>query len=145
MSAPVNPPRTRGSVPGGQPHGTTPHLRVSDAERTQAADQLAKHYADGRLDEATFNARLDQAMSAKTGADLSALFTDLPGGQAPRPAAPAMRGRRPRRHRILLLVLIIVIAAAAGDALAHSFIPWLLLGLLAIGWLRYGPRPSRRG
>ena len=67
-----------------------PNLRVSDAERAEAADRLSKHYGDGRLDEAAFNERLDQAMNAKTQSDLNALFTDLPGTEAGpgRPAPP---------------------------------------------------------
>ena len=40
-------------------------MRVSDAERNEVAEQLSKHYADGRLDAAEFKERLDQAMSAK--------------------------------------------------------------------------------
>jgi hypothetical protein len=53
-------------------------LRISDAERAEVADLLAKHYGDGRLDEAEFNQRLDQAMRARTYKDLGGLFADLP-------------------------------------------------------------------
>ena len=45
-------------------------LRISDAERAEVADLLSKHYGDGRLDQAEFNERLDQAMKAKTYSDL---------------------------------------------------------------------------
>jgi hypothetical protein len=144
MSAPGNPPWTRASGPSRRASYTGTHLRVSDAERAEAAEQLSRHYADGRLDEATFNERLDQAMSAKTQSDLSALFTDLPGAEAPQPTPPAVRGSRARRSRILFLVVIIVIAAAVGQALAHSFVPWVLFGLLVFGWLRYGQRQRGR-
>ncbi len=148
MSAPGNPPVTGGPGPRWRASYTGPNLRVSDAERAEAAERLSGHYADGRLDEATFNERLDQAMSAKIQSDLSALFTDLPGAGAPQPAprtppAVAAGGRRARRPRILFLVFVIVVAAAVGHALANSYVPWVLFGLLAFGWLRYGPR--RRG
>src|ERR1700760_4706930 len=56
-------------------------LRVSDAERKAGADQLSKHFADGRLDQAEFDERLSQAMNAKTYRDLDGLLTDLPGTQ----------------------------------------------------------------
>jgi hypothetical protein len=53
-------------------------MRVSDAERSQVAERLSRHYADGRLDDAEFEARLDRAMRATTRADLLGLFADLP-------------------------------------------------------------------
>ena len=68
-------------------------LRVSDADRQAVADQLSKHFADGRLDQAEFDERLSQAMGAKTYRDLDGLLTDLPSTEAsggaglPRPAA----------------------------------------------------------
>jgi DUF1707 SHOCT-like domain len=141
MSAHGSPPGTRGSGSRRRPSYTSPSLRVSDAERTQATDRLSRHYADGRLDESTFSQRLDQAMNAKTQSDLSALFTDLPGAAAPQ---PAVRRHDRRTPRIVFLVLVIVLAAAAGNALAHTFLPWVLLGLLAAGVLRYGSRQRRR-
>lgn len=142
MSTPGNPPWAHGSG-SRRRAGYIPHLRVSDAERAQAADHLSRHYADGRLDEPAFNERLDRAMNAKTQSELSALFTDLPGTQAP-PPAEHKRDRRARPHRVLFLLFVIVIAAAVGQALAHAFVPWLLLGVLALVWLRFGPRPRRR-
>jgi GntR family transcriptional regulator len=56
------------------------HVRASDAEREAVADRLAEFFAAGRLDQAEFDDRVGRAMSAKTRADLSALFADLPGG-----------------------------------------------------------------
>ncbi len=142
-------------------HGN-PDLRVSDAERARVADRLAKHFGDGRLDQADFDERLDQAMRAKTQADLAGLFADLPGTDADTPAdlpgtdtsanlpgtdasAGAARQRhRHRRHRILVLVLVVVIAAAVGHALMQSFLPWPLIGLLAFLWLRHQTWHQRR-
>jgi len=57
-------------------------LRVSDADRQAVADQLSKHFADGRLDQAEFDERLSQAMGAKTYRDLDGLLTDLPSTEA---------------------------------------------------------------
>lgn len=54
------------------------YLRVSDAERQQVADVLKQHATDGRLDQAEFEERLDRTLRAKTRADLSGLFDDLP-------------------------------------------------------------------
>ncbi|HEY5988691.1 MAG TPA: DUF1707 domain-containing protein [Streptosporangiaceae bacterium] len=142
MPAPNSPPWTRRYARASY---ADPGLRVSDAERTEVADRLSKHYSDGRLDEAEFNERLDQAMSAKTRSDLNGIFADLP-------ELPATEGSQPPAHRerthplrrVLFLVLIIAVAAMVGNALAHSFIPWLLIGVLVFLWLRYGPWRQRR-
>lgn len=129
----------------------SPTMRVSDAERAEVADRLSQHYGDGRLDQAEFNERLDQAMRAKTRQDLNGLFTDLPDGEAAQNAAArqgqAQHGHpqygRPH-HRVLFLVLVIAVTAAGGQALVRSYIPWFLIGLLVALWLRYGPWPDRR-
>jgi hypothetical protein len=119
-------------------------LRISDAERAEVVDLLSTHYEDGRLDQAEFDQRLDQAMNARTYKDLSGLFTDLPltagsGASAGSgsPGVPGVPGHRgpgrfgARNHRALLLVLIIVIAAVAGHALVSSLTPWAWIGLAA--------------
>jgi Domain of unknown function (DUF1707) len=53
-------------------------MRVSDAERDAAAAELREHFASGRLNQDELDERLTAAFAAKTGADLNALFTDLP-------------------------------------------------------------------
>jgi Domain of unknown function (DUF1707) len=116
-------------------------LRISDAERTEVADLLSKHYGDGRLDQAEFNERLDQAMRARTYKDLDGLFDDLPrlaAADAPAAArkvpgtAVVRADRGPRRliHHAVMLALIIVIAIAAGHALLWSIVPWVWIVLL---------------
>jgi hypothetical protein len=120
-----------------------PELRVSDAERAEVADKLSKHYGDGRLDQAEFNERMERAMSAKTRGDFAGLFSDLPDLNEPGAAAPAPanqpRSRSPM-YRLVLLILIIVAAAVLGQALLHSFFPWLLVAVVAFLWLRNSPR-----
>ena len=153
MSATYRAPWARGSASRPSASNADPNMRVSDAERAEVADRLSKHYSDGRLDETEFNERIDQAMRAKTHADLDGLLTDLPAPEAPEPqkagktsgpAAPVLRQRPARRHRILELVLIIVVAVVAWHILVHSFVPLLLIGVLAILWVLYGPRHRRR-
>ena len=120
-------------------------LRISDAERAEVVDLLSTHYEDGRLDQAEFDQRLDQAMNARTYKDLSGLFTDLPlttgsGASAGSggPGVPGVPGRRgpgrfgARNYRALPLVLIIVIAAVAGHALVSSLTSWAWIGLAAV-------------
>jgi hypothetical protein len=119
------------------------HIRVSDADRQQVADQLAEQYGEGRLDKAEFDERLGQAMSAKTRADLSGLLDDLPphGGSqhgAARNAAPAGgQGLPPRRsqrgrHRGLAVVALVVIVALALAHVAWMTVSWLWLVVIAV-------------
>jgi hypothetical protein len=67
-------------------------------------------------------------MNAKTRADLSGLFDDLPETGAP--AAPE-RPRYRRRHPALILVLLFVLALTVGHAVFWAAVPLLWLGLLA--------------
>ena len=72
-------------------------LRLSDAERDEAARLLGEHYAAGRLTPAEHDERTDRAYAARTRGELPPLFADLPGGspwnppsetRPPAPAAP---------------------------------------------------------
>jgi hypothetical protein len=71
-------PTGRGFPPG--------DLRVSDADRDRAVSELSEHFQDGRLTADEFDERSGQALRARTGADLAALFDDLPP-TAPTPIA----------------------------------------------------------
>ena len=150
MPAPGGPTRTRGFALRSSASYASPGLRVSDAERADVADRLSKHYGDGRLDQAEFNERLDRAMSATTRSDLSGLLADLPGTEPPPETGRPQRPRPHRPHwghwqrRVLAAALVIVIAVVAGQVLLRSYIPWLLIGVLAILWFRYGPWHRRR-
>jgi hypothetical protein len=141
------------------------NLRVSDAERAEVADQLSKHYGDGRLDKSEFEARMDLAMHAKTYADLSGLFDDLPQTEPSGPPdGPPGAGRalrhdplrgpaqhQHRHHPALVVALIVVIAVIAGHALTwgpwgwfgFAFGPWLWVALVVLA-IVYVARRRRR-
>lgn len=123
---------------------TNPDLRVSDAERSEVADRLAKHYGDGRLTQDEFNERVDQAMNAKTQSDLSGLFTDLPPLDEG-PEVPAQRPRVRANHRTaLFLALVVVFAVSVGHAFWWFFMPsWLAICLLA--WIGVHLLSGREG
>jgi hypothetical protein len=130
-----------GSNPWGGPYrgrGFTPlfrgmysdqHLRVSDAERRTVTDRLSEHFAAGRLDQAEFDERVGRAMSAKTRADLSGLFADLPETGAP--AVPGYSRRR-HRHPVLLVGLFVVVALLAAHVLWWTAVPLLWLGFFVV-------------
>ena len=146
-----------------------PGLRLSDADRSEVAERLSQHYADGRLDHAELDERLDRAMGARTVADLDGIFAGLPTGVGPtavalsagavgartgravrqRPSAgdPARRASRPQRARWLLVVA--VLAAIAGQLLDGMHGGWWVIALVAILWVRHrrhvGARPHPPG
>jgi Domain of unknown function (DUF1707) len=74
-------------------------LRVSDADRDRAIAELSEHFQTGRLAQEEFEDRSGRALRARTGTELSELFTDLPRSMPPAMAAspgPVSRaGRAP--------------------------------------------------
>jgi Domain of unknown function (DUF1707) len=65
---------------------TSPGLRASDADRDRVIDLLRAAVADGRLDPAEFDERLDAALAARTIDALAPLTADLiavPGALTP--------------------------------------------------------------
>jgi len=115
-------------------------LRASDAERQEVADQLSRHYAEGRLDQAEFSTRLERAMGAVTRGDLDGLFHDLPvSAEAPKP---------PAHHRRLLLpmLLFVVLAATVADSIHSALhVTWLLVVVVAVlAWRRGRRRQGNR-
>jgi hypothetical protein len=132
----------RGRSAARRPAASQLDLRVSDAERSEVADQLSQHFGTGRLDEHEFSERLDQVMAATTYRDLAGVLQDLPGSVVPSalappvPPAPARAGRpaRPRRGRgllrIALITLLVLFAAAAAHAVAWVLAPVLWIGVL---------------
>lgn len=117
-------------------------MRVSHAERQEALEALVAHWADGRLDEATFDERATRANAAVTRGDLDALLHDLPplrpAAPAPAPAAAPVGHRRPRPvspllwalGAVLTLSLLVQVVAAATGAAVHG-VPWLLVAVVA--------------
>jgi len=69
-------------------------MRVSDADREQAAEVLREAAGQGRISMDELDERLELAYAAKTYADLTAVTRDLPqGGAALSPAAGAVPSR----------------------------------------------------
>jgi hypothetical protein len=54
-------------------------IRIGDSEREDAVKRLGEHYEAGRLSAEEHSERVEQALKARTGADLEGLFADLPG------------------------------------------------------------------
>lgn len=61
-----------------------PDIRVGDAERTRALDELSEHFVNGVLAPDEFEQRTAEAAQARTRGEIAVLFQDLP---ALKPAA----------------------------------------------------------
>lgn len=57
---------------------TEPAIRASDADRDHVAEQLAAHYAAGRLDTGEYEERLAAAYAARSWSELRSVLADLP-------------------------------------------------------------------
>ena len=81
-------PEPRDQMPAAVGRG---HLRACHADREQVIGVLKAAFVQGRLGKHELNARVGQALAARTYADLAALTADLPAGLAaaePRTSPP---------------------------------------------------------
>jgi hypothetical protein len=119
-------------------------LRISDTERMEVADELGRHYSEGRLDEAEFTCRLDRVMAAATYQGLAGVLEDLPQPSSPAFAGPARRvppRLRPACHQrsgagqlaVLALLAIVLVLVSHAVNWVLGPVPWVgLLCLLAV-------------
>ncbi len=65
-------------------------MRAADNDREVVVEQLTRAQAEGRLNLAEFDDRVQRAWTAQTYADLAAITADLPSGReaVPRPPQP---------------------------------------------------------
>jgi hypothetical protein len=126
-------------------------IRVSDADRDRAVTELSEHFQTGRLTQDEFEDRSGQALQARTGGDLSSLFTDLPSRpaiaepQVPEPApVPVQHRRRPLPLILPIVVAVFIVANIAGHGQGHTFgwlIPLLIMALIFTRMIRRGRWP----
>lgn len=108
-------------------------VRIGDAERERAVSALGEHFAAGRLTADELDERLGLAWSAKTAADLSPLFADLPGAAvvAERDARPVSGRGRPSGRRIGLVLPLLPILAFLVVLTIVTHVPFVLF---FFGW-----------
>ena len=70
--------RTRAFAAGGERE----KMRAADADRDRVVELLNTAYSEGRLSKDEYDGRLENALSARTYADLDQLVTDLPAARA---------------------------------------------------------------
>lgn len=69
-------------------------IRIGDTERDAVMVALHDHFAQGRLDNAELDERLEATLTAKTQGELRTIVRDLPGDSGLKPAHPE-RGDHP--------------------------------------------------
>ena len=120
-------------------------IRVSDAERDQAVAELGEHFQAGRLTQEEFDDRSGRALQARTGRDLTALFTDLPRPELPDPWAGPVPGAV-QRHRsrgagplptVRFVLGVVIVAIIAGNVFGHVhhaswLVPVFILGFILL-------------
>jgi hypothetical protein len=102
-------------------------LRVSDAERDLAVDELSKAFQTGRLTAEEFKQRSEQAFAARTGSQLTALLADLPVETDPADTAGTAVATRPdlapARPRVVVGATIAAVCFAlvsVANAFSHG-------------------------
>ena len=128
--------------------GRNPDLRAADADRERIAERLRTSHAEGRLDLAEFQQRLERCYEAKTVGELDELVTDLP--RQDEQDERRLTRLLPRRLRLAplapILIALIVISAALGHTLFWLWIPLLFLFWRMSWWRqRRSWAGSRRG
>lgn len=131
------------------------HLRVSDQQREQAAQQLREHFAAGRLTQDELDDRVQQAYAARTEQQLRDLLADLPRlPLSPQQQKAELAVRRSQLQRRLiqetgggLALLAVCVAIWLIDGAQGQFWPvWVaivvLIPLLRNAWRLYGPAPQ---
>lgn len=122
-------------------------LRVSDAERDQAAADLRDHYAAGRISADELSDRLDAVYAAQTESELARLRGDLPDLRptvAPDPRRELARRRLYQDAGGVVIANIGCVAVWAATGAHGVFWPvWvMLISLLRLGrdgWRLFGP------
>ncbi len=113
------------------PHGVGnmhPSLRASDADREQLVDVLKEAFAEGRLSQDEYTARMERAYTAKTYGELAALAADLPS-QLP----PAFTPYRPAPANSLAIA-----------SLVFGLMEFFTMGLTAIPAVVLGHKARRQ-
>ena len=114
--------------------------RVSDANRDHAVSELSEAFQAGRITADEFEQRTGRALSARTGKDLTDLFTDLQKDNLPAARTAAGRPASPRAAGTC-------IAMGASGAAAASLACLTLVNALTAGTnpgLTLAQREARR-
>src|SRR5262245_37852002 len=83
-------------------------LRVSDADRQAVVDDLRRHTGDGRLTLDEFEQRVDEALRARTDAELRVALRELPSSPSS-PSRPRPGFRLPIRPGLIATCVVVLL------------------------------------
>ncbi|MFI5713965.1 DUF1707 domain-containing protein [Kribbella sp. NPDC051620] len=112
-------------------------LRIGDAERDRAVEQLSDHFVAGRLTQEEFEERSDQATKARYADEVDLLFADLPELETTHPGRPR-RGRSGPPSPLMFVIPVLMIGLVASAVVLAA--PWLLWMLF---WVAMFSGPAR--
>jgi hypothetical protein len=99
-------------------------LRVSDADRDRALRELSEAFQAGRITAGELDQRSGQALSARTGKELTTLLADLPDDHPVADSSALRQARRELAPRILIgtsaAAATSLAALALTNALSHA-------------------------
>ena len=128
--------------------GPDPNLRAADADRERIAERLRTSHAEGRLDTAELQERIEHCYQAKTLGELSELVRDLPR-QDEQDERRSVGRLQPWRWRVVpllpILIALAVVSAATGHHLVWLWIPIAFVFWRMIWWRRRCVAGGRRG
>src|SRR5437879_6688467 len=110
---------------------TSDTVRLCDAERGQAAEELKRHCSDGRLTLDEYSERLDEVFAARTYADLARALRDLPGplrltdGTSRTDRRRGFSPQLPRGPKVVA-VLVVIWALTGAGAFFWPAVPLLI-------------------
>jgi hypothetical protein len=108
------------------------NLRAADADRERVAERLRNSHAEGRLDLAEFQQRLERCYEAKTLGELGELVRDLPR-QGEQDEPRSFRWFRPWRWRLAPLAPVLIALIAVSAATGHHVF-WLWIPVVFLFW-----------
>ena len=115
-------------------------MRVSDAERHAVIDVLRRHTSEGRLTLDEFETRTDEALHARTGAELRAVLRELPVDADD--SSPRRRTREPLPPFVRSIAVLVAVVGAISLAVGHLVVwPLFVFGFWTFGC---GAKPHHR-
>jgi DUF1707 SHOCT-like domain/Domain of unknown function (DUF4190) len=114
--------------------GQRGQMRAADADRDRVVGFLATAFTEGRLTKDEYDDRLENALAARTYADLDLLVADLPAARAAVQPAPARHVQLAGTNGLAVASLACGIAQFAIGPLAT--IPAIVLGHMARSRIR---------
>jgi hypothetical protein len=122
------------------------YLRASHADREQVIDTVKAAFARGQLTAGELDARVGQALTARTYAELTAVTVGIPAGsnlaRPPKPARAQLR--RPRNRPVNLSVCMITattLAAGVGVGIVAGVAAAVIVAMFMLNLAALATRP----